>query len=524
MIAPLLFLNLALAGEPVATDAAPAPTVASPSEATPKAPAWTEASPHKAAHRWGDAWQFDASGQLRYLLSTPPDVAVNADGGTTGQRTVLDQRLRVGLGLQWQTLRLATEWDLFSGQVAGDTWDIAGTTDTRRRDAKLAFTGHGFIPRRLSLGFSTTDGIQFEAGVVPGNWGLGIVANGGNSETLFGRVDRGDRMMRFRTTFAPISKGGQRLPLFFTVAFDQVVEDDLARWNEQRAYQIVASALWADPNQRRLGLFYTFRTQTEPGVAARPTLANVIDLYADAPFALGKSGWKLRLAGEVATIFGRTEKILSFATPDATKISSAAGVLEAEVHAPKDLVAFHLHTGASSSTGDPDAGVLHDFTLDSNYNVGLVLFDEVMGSIEAATYAQLADPANSGSVPLGADLLVSEGSVRRATWLQPAVVVRPNSWIDLRVGGVFGWSTGPVSQAFYTFRAGGVPHNQLNQATSGHWLGGELDWAVAFGRGPGTAPWWLRPRLQIEGGHAFLGKNLGGGVASTIMATARVDW
>jgi hypothetical protein len=537
-----VWLALALAGasepngaapteptEPTATVAAPTPPTEPAAPVTLAVGQPTAAAPHTFEHRWGDDWRVWTQGSMRYLLATPPELQVNADGDQLGQSTVFDHRMRAGLGLSWKTLAVQTEWDLASGQVAGDTWDIPGTVDTRRRDTFAARTGDGVIPRRASIGFKATEGIAFEAGLMPAtNWGLGLLANGGDRDALFGRVDRGDRMLRVRTTFMPVprdpDKGdkGKGLPLFFTIAFDKVVEDDLAHWGEQEAYQVIASALWNDPSKTgSYGVFYTFRTQTEPGATDRPTNAHVIDGFAAYTVRAGATTLALRAEG--VGIFGETERVLSFANDGPTRVKSGAGALEADltVH---ELVSLHLRTGATSATGDPDAGVLSDFTADSNYNVGMVLFDEVMGAVEAATYAQLADPDNAGQPPSGADLLVSEGSVRRAAWLQKAVVVRPTPWLDLRAGGVLGWSTGPISQAFYTFRAGGTPHNHLDQPTDGHFLGGELDYGVGFGRGPATSAWWFRPELRLEVGHAFLGKNLGGGVATSVLLTTFVSW
>lgn len=478
-------------------------------------------------HHFGDSgWSIGGWGHLREIVLSPPgDFQVDADGNRIGQQLVLDQRLRAGLDVQWKQLRLATEWDLLTGQLAGDTWAIPGEVDQRRRDARLALTGEGFTPRRLSLGFSSVeDGISFEAGLVTASWGLGLLANSGGGDSLFGRSDRGDRMVRFRTTFAPFHRKEKRLPIYATVAFDQVVEDDLAKLSDgQRGYQVIASLLYSDLEARRLGFFFTFRGQTEPGQAKRPTQAAVFDVYGDVPVDLGND-WKLRVAGEFAGIVGGTQKILTYGNPEVTKVRSAGAAVETSVTSPKGFATFHLRGGASSATGDADAGVLRDFTFDSNYNVGLVLFDEVMGSIEAATYAQLNNPENAGRPPYGADMLVSEGSVRRAGYLQPALVLQPFPWLDLRVGGVFGWSTGPISQAFYTYRAGGEPRNHLNQPTEGRFLGSEFDWAVGIGRGMGLAMWKVRPKLLIEGGHAYLSPDLGGGQVNSLMVTARADW
>jgi hypothetical protein len=482
------------------------------------------AQEHHFRHEFEDGVAIETDGHLREMLVLPGALVVDADGTEVGQGLVVDQRLRSGLALTWRGLRIATEWDLFTGQVGGDTWDFQDVPDYRARDRFTAFTGEGFVPRRLSIGFSSPEGLAFEAGLVPAAWGLGVLANNGTREPLFGRLDRGDRMIRIRTSFAPFKRKGELLPIFATIAFDQVVEDDLAHWsNQQRAQQVIASVLYRHPEGQSLGMFFTFRAQQEPGDALRPTQAAVLDLYGETPIALPKD-WSLRVGAELAGITGRTQYVLSYGNQDSTRILSGAAAVEFEAHAPKDLVVLHVRGGASSATGDPDAGVLRDFTFDPNYNVGMVLFDEVMGGIEAGTYNLLNDKENAGRVPLGADLLVSEGSVRRSAYLQPAVVVKPPGPVDFKVGMVAGWSTGPVAQGFYTFRAGGDPRNHLDQPTDGHYLGTELDWGVGIGRSSDHPNWWFRPRFSVEGGHAFLSKNLGGGVVHTILATGRVDW
>ena len=73
------------------------------------------------------ALAVSTTGELRYLASLPSDFVVNADGATLGQSFVLDQRARLGLAVEGGGFGLATEWDLFTGQLAGDPWDVPGT-------------------------------------------------------------------------------------------------------------------------------------------------------------------------------------------------------------------------------------------------------------------------------------------------------------------------------------------------------------------------------------------------------------
>ncbi|MCB9666389.1 MAG: hypothetical protein H6732_19920 [Alphaproteobacteria bacterium] len=508
------------ADEPEAPESEAAAPETSESEAS--AP---EAMRAKWTSKDGDL-SVESWGHVRGLVNIPPDVVVDADGTSTGQDVVFDTRLRAGLALRYTGLTFATEWDFLDGQAAGDAWDLAVPVDERRRDAFLAGTLQGVTPRRASLEAQIGRRFRFEGGLMPANtWGLGLLASGGTREPLFGRLDRGDRMLRLLLSFAPFSHEGQVLPLAVSVGFDRVVEDELARWGDgQEAYHLLTALLWRDPEGRRLGVFYTFLAQTEAGERPRPTNAHVVDLYGEIPVDLGTSGWRLWVGAEGALIAGSTQRLLTYGDLQDTTILSGGAVAEVSIHAPKDLATIHLNAGYGSATGDADAGVLQDFTFDRNYKVGLVLFDEVLGAIDAGTYALLDDRSTSGSTPRGADLLVREGSVGRSAYLQPAVTLQPLGWMRIRVGGLFAWSTGPIANPFYTFRAGGSPRNHLNEPSEGRYLASEIDGQLLLGPGPTTAPWPVRPRVGVEGGVAFLGNDLGGGLAGLARVVVQADW
>ena len=180
-----------------------------------------------------------------------------------------------------------------------------------------------------------------------------------------------------------------------------------------------------------------------------------------------------------------------------------------------------MRGGIASGDPNPDDGVRHNLNFDPNYNVGLAYFPEVKGNIEAATVAQLSDPNNAGQAPDGVESLATEGAFGSTVYIQPAVEVQPFDWIELRSGIMTAWASAPIAQPFYTFRAGGTPHNHLDEPTTGRYLATEFDWSIAVDI---HDRWLVEPRIQVQGGHALLSSNLGGGRADLVTITARLGW
>ncbi|MDP2307197.1 MAG: hypothetical protein Q8P18_14320 [Pseudomonadota bacterium] len=465
------------------------------------------------------------SGELRFLGSLPPDAIVDPEGQALGQGPVLDTRLRAGGAYSAESWAFRTEWDLYSGQLAGDAWDVSGTTDARGREGVGLFAGRSFVPRRISV-----DGrlgvVGVEAGLVTSHWGLGMLANDGAHDPEFGRADFGDRVIRVRVATRPIA--GK--PLTVVLAGDRVVEDETATWSPffggQSAWQGIASAIWGEVGAPRAGIYGVYRHQTEAD-GLRVTEVGVLDLYVDAPLTI--PGWSLRVAGEGAGIVGSSSRGQSYNAKDGLVVQSAGALalVDARPDALRDVfpTRFIARAGWASGDGNPDDGFSNDFTFDRDLGVGMVLFDELQGAVDAAAYAQLTDPEHSGGAPDGAEVLVAEGAVRHATFVQPVVGVTPRPWLDLKVGALFAWNTSPISQPFATFRNGGVPANHLGETTSGYWLGTELDWAVTVGdveaKVLGVK---AMPALVVQGGHLLASADMGGGVVTLVTATGRLRW
>ncbi|MSQ03099.1 MAG: hypothetical protein EXR71_14625 [Myxococcales bacterium] len=463
-------------------------------------------------------WTLPA--EARMIGTLPPaGLVLDDQGHGLGQGMVLDTRLRLGLDVKWKGVDARTEWDLFDTQVAGDPWDIRGTEDARHRESTDPFGRPDvFTARRLSLA-GRIGVVALEGGLVTSHWGLGMLANDGAHDPEFGRNDFGDRVLRLRAATRPLADR----PLIVAIAGDRVVEDESADWSPleggETAWQGVATVIYGEPAAARGGVYYVYRDQTElDGI--RNTQAHVVDLYGELPLKAGAHA--LRLAVEGAGILGTTSRAQSYNSRDGLDLGSAGVTALAELTMSPLPLRAALRGGWASGDADPDDGRSEDFGFDRDFDAGLVLFDELQGAIDAATYAQLSDPAHSGSAPDGAETLVGEGAVRAASFVQPLVEVTPTPWLSVKAGVLFAWSSKPVQQAFTTFRAGGIPTNHLGEPTEGYGLGTEFDWAVTLGDVPlgGARP--VRPALLVQGGHLLASANLGGGTLHLVSAALRV--
>lgn len=460
------------------------------------------------------------TGELRYIGSAENNFPVDAEGTSLGQGLWLDQRLRAGvgarLGQRWQ---LSTIWDLGTGQVAGDTWDIEGSVDARRRGERSAFTTAGARPRRAALAYGS-DHLQLEAGLVTSHWGLGLLANNGESDPLFGRADFGDRVVRLRATGITSGDNTPRR-LFLTAAADLVIDDEIASVSDgQTAVQGIVSALLVEGEQR-LGAYLVGRSQdeAEPG---RHTDAGVLDLFATRVIPVGSAGF-LHFAGESAGLLGVTSRTTTYNARDRIGVASLGATAEVG-YTPKDgLLGGLLRAGYASGDADPDDGVTHDFTADRDFGVGMVLFDELSGAVEAASYALLTDPQYAGQGPDGADAIVTEGAFRRAAFLQPVARLREGP-LDVSLGLLAAFATAPMSEPFYSYRAGGVPYSHHDTPLEGRLLGTELDWRIALQT---TEDGPIRAQVELEGGHLALSESLRGpgpALVHLVTLTGRIRW
>lgn len=460
---------------------------------------------------------LETAGEERLIASLLPSVPVDALGTTTDQGFSLDHRLRASLDLRHGGWRLGTEWDLLTGQLGGQTWALEGELDERHREDRSLFASDSFRPRRAAIE-GRLGPVQIAAGLMTSHWGLGMVANDGAHDPTFGRSDFGDRVVRLRLSTRP---RGSDVPWMVALMGDRVLADDTARLDAgQDAWQgIAATMLGNAETPMRAGLYGVVRHQTEPDGSV--TTATVIDLYTEGKRAVSDD-WTLSGGFEGAGISGFTERSRSVTSVEGLNVKSAGLTGYLALTGLDDGLTLKVRGGWASGDADPDDDTSRDFSFDRDYDAGMVIFDEVQGAINAQSYNLLADLEHTGHVADGADALVDEGAVKRASFVQPLIDGQPKDWLGLRVGATLAWATAPVAHPYYTYRAGGTPTNQLNQTTDGYKLGTELDWALHLSL-PGDRV--VAPDLLVQGGHLLPSANLGiDTMASLVMVQGRVRW
>jgi hypothetical protein len=446
----------------------------------------------------------DVAAELRAIETMPDDLVLDGAGDTLTWGPALDTRLRLGGKYGTDQLRAEVQADLFTGQLAGATWNL-GPLDERGRDELGALTG--FVPRVAKVG-ARLPWFDVEAGLATSDWGLGMLANAGDQDPLFGRTDFGDRVLRVRLATAPFGRSlDDRLPIYVVLAGDRVVADELARWDQgDAAWQAVAAVLYTEetdapsgPVGKELGAYGVYRTQTD--AEGLGTHAIAIDGYGFASAPIGGS-LVARVAAEAALLDGRTEAAATYGAPDGLAVRSGGIAVRTSLSSADGRATAYARAAWASGDRSADDGVVSDFRFDRDYDVGFVLFDEVVAALDLGAWRQATDPGVAAAPPPGVDTLVAEGAFHQAFALQPAGEVAATRWLDVRAGAVLAWSTAPIAQPFATFRNGGVPTNGAGLPTDGRWLGSELDWGLST-RPEAVAGWRARPSLALQVGHAW---------------------
>lgn len=512
ILALLSLLHAEEVPAPEVTESAPP---AAPAESAPAAPA--KSPPPKNAFVL-DGQTFQTHGELRWIANMPPaQLPVGISGEKLGQSFVVDQRVRLGIATRTDTSVWTAEADLFTGQIVGDTWDIAGSEDQRHRERLGIASADSFKARKLSLDLNTGIG-TFNFGLQTSHWGLGMIANDGAHDPVFGRNDFGDRVLRARYNTRVVDR------LVVVAAADLVVEDDTASLAQsQFAWQVVGAMVWAQPDALRVGIYGVYRDQLEADQRRRTRVA-VLDGYIESPFRIGR--FPASAGVEVALVSGSTDRSSSYNARNGLAVLSQGALGYLQISDPKERYGLTLRAGFASGDGNPDDGMSRDFAFDRDLDVGMVLFDEVGGALEAGAYAELTDPENTGHPPDGVDATVTEGAFRRGSFIQPVVDLRPLKFLDLRVGYLAAWSAAPIAQPYATYRNGGVPTNVAGETTSGYWLGSEVDVRATVGDVPvNLGPTSFLPAVILDFGYAMPSPQLGVGKSAILgRATAQIRW
>jgi hypothetical protein len=247
-------------------------------------------------------------------------------------------------------------------------------------------------------------------------------------------------------------------------------------------------------DDHQVGLTAIYRNQRRDNGAPgeRSTDAFVGDLFARWT-VMKTPDSQLTLAGELAAITGTTTQSRS---DNAAVLAVRQLGLVAKVNYRKGRFGLLFDGGFASGDQNPYDATISSFRFDSNYKVGLVLFDQVLGYQSARSGWRGADPLLTGVAPEGIDLLPSAGAVTGAWYLFPRAKYGFADWIDVYGGPLFAFTTAQLTDPFNTRLNGGTPVNYLG-GRPGNYLGTELDLGLTV---HGAITSYLNVSATLEGG------------------------
>ena len=474
-----------------------------------------------------DTFRLLVSGehQLRFealrsfpLVATPSAIAARpglADQ-SIGQNHFVSHWLRLRPRFQLRdAVEIIGQLDVVTGLLVGDT--ARGTSaDQTPRDTRDGF--RNVQPRWLYAEVRLPLALV-RLGQQPNHWGMGILTNDGDHPPLFGDHRYGAISERLLVATKP---GGKDSPWNVAVAADLVFRDNTVRLTRgDRAVQGVLAAYWEREGDRA-GFFGYVRHQTnERPASAAASFDDTLDVV-----TLDLHARKTHhLPGEPdAIVFAEAEMAVSLGSTTAGRVpaqtlagertdvrayggAASVGVVHrAAGEVPWGDLAGQVELGYASGDADPYDATDSRFTFDPNHRIGLLLFDEILRFQTARAATAASDPlgTNAGRATAGIDRLPSNGGVFSAQYINPTVICRPRSWLDLKGGMVVAQATSEVVDP-YRVAASGRYVNYRGGSSRSKDLGIELDAGVEARR---PLPNGVTAQIGAQAGVLFPGNAL----------------
>jgi hypothetical protein len=436
--------------------------------ALPTSAAWAQPAP---AHS-GSGIVVSLGGEYRLRVNAMSEIPLRplprtdaAASGQLGQRLWGEQWLRLRSNVTvTPNLHIVGQMDVLHGVAFGDL--AMGVSPEARLRGEYGYPGARL--RWLYLDWETPIGL-LRVGQMGFSWGLGIVANDGDTPVVFGDYQYGDIVRRVMLATRPL---GRSTPFVVALGGDWVVRDQIAdlERRDEMAFQGVLASYYGDgPN--RVGAYGVYRWQEN---ALSDTLSALfVDVYARWGFRDGAGG-RVYGAVEAAYATGSTTYARTVERPEQSIRQLMAVLQLGRTSAKLDVV---LEGGYASGDPNTEDAIQGRATIDPDHRVGLILFPEVMAAQSARSAYLAQSPALGARPSRGSELLPTNGGVSGAAYLFPYAIYRPKPWLELRLGGVFAMATADVVDPFAQ-RAFSRAENARGGSSTARDLGVEVDGAV----------------------------------------------
>ena len=438
----------------------------------------------------GEKWNLTLPASATLSFDSIQGFEVDRDANRIENSFLTSPRLRLGLRYQYTgnrvTLNGNIEHDVVTGTVGHDD-SLPGELLPGSNSIETDF-------RRISIEGTLGREFFFGAGLMTSHWGMGILANDGARRWTPGSARfldprKGDRVIR-----GYVGKGlSESLGAAAIFSFDRVWEDDILR-SDDEAYQAVAALILGQGKAHGGGAYVVGRHQTTDDGKDFDVLA--IDATARTTLNTGESH-ELSLEAEVAYIFGNTTLApnINFTDFDIRQWSAAfRGGWAFE------NFGFVLDAALASGDSNFDDEFQVAARFDPNYELGLLLFRQVLGAQTGRGVATASDPNLVGEPAEDIDRIATQGSVTNTLSFFPRIWIRPYKDIEIYGGPLVSFSASRNADAFNSRLGGGTPRNALDGVPSSY-LGTELDLGV---RAP-LSVWQGVMTVGLEGGYFIPG-------------------
>lgn len=474
--------------------------------------------------RIGGTYQLRGNAMSDIPLRAPPTGSVPTELGQNywGEQWL---RLRAELSLAERRdadgnpvpfLRLVGVTDVLFGVAFGEL--AQGTHPAAWGRDEYGYPGLRL--RHLYLEWVSDAGV-LRVGQMAFSWGLGIVANDGDTPPPFGDPRYGDLVRRVLFATRPF---GPDSTFNLAVAVDWVAWDLLADFDRPCPYQGLSGgtgftgcgdlafqgviAAFYEEGENRLGGYVAYRHQTN--YVGDELSVFAVDLFGRY-VTPEPSGGNFFLAAEAALFVGDTSitRTPDRASRDVQQFVAAVQTGRTETHL--DVI---LEGGYASGDSNTEDGFERRGTMDPDHRVGLVLFPEVMAAMTARAAYLAQDPMAVGRPARGSELLPTNGGVSGAFYFFPYLTWRPLDWIDVRLGGVLAFASTDVVDP-YAQRLDSRTVNYRGGNSSNRDLGFEVD-ASFLMHGEISAETGVQLNGGIEGGILFPGRAFDDAMGATM--------
>ncbi len=404
------------------------------------------------------------------------DFALDETNFKDGLGWYLDHRLRLKPRLNiGKYVSVVVDVDALTGQIAGDTTQTGASFLLLPRNQingyKQADFRQGYIQIDTPVG-------RIMMGQMTSEWGLGILANGGEDhknsfwDSRYG--DLVERILFATRPFEAFSKENWAKNLYLALGFDLVYRDENASLIDgDRAYQGIFALFYRTANQE-YGIYTAYRHQRyKQGDMLKAT---AVDLFAKKAFDFKK--WGLSLAFEGAGIFGSTDHVVFERAKKGVDIMGFGFVFRTNFN----IKALHLNPGLeigfASGDKDPSDGTIHSFSFDPDYHIGMILFPQIIGRMSARSVDRVLDPSLMKTPPKGYDLAATNGAITNAFYLAPKLNYKLVKGLDLNFLGIVAFAPAPLYSVYNTAANGGYPTSFRGGRS--RYLGTELDAGVYY--------------------------------------------